>query len=507
MRVAITALAFLAFIGFTAGTASAEAPSKPTYTKDVAPIMFKKCTNCHRAGQIGPMSLLTYKEVRPWAKSIAANVASKAMPPWDADHGYGPWVGDRSMSQDEIDTIVSWVNDGAPRGNRKDMPDRPKYGKGEWTLGEPDYVIEFDSYDIPAGGPDRFYDHNYQTDLSEDKWITKVEILPGASEVLHHVILWKGDRGTGNAQGWIGAWAAGAMPMEFYEGSGRMLKKGSVIRGDMHYHPTDKSYSDATRVGFHFADGGVDKELVNLWVINAEFKIPAGAPNHEVRSQYTFAQDSHLISLLPHMHYRGKDFVYTATFPGGETQELLKVSDYDFGWQTEYRFETPVSVPKGTVIDCVAHFDNSADNLENPDPTKDITFGNESYDEMMIGFIDYVVDDGMSAIDPMMARISVLVEEHPGSVFTLKVPLDPSNGPQTTALVIPKEGDGGWYIRGVDEVIKATIKNIVWTDNDFSAIAVIPGQGEAELSGSINPAAQEVTINMMGFPLKGEIAK
>ena len=288
-------LATLAIAGVASGSAFAAAPAKPTYTKDVAPIMFENCTSCHRAGQIGPMSLLSYQEVRPWAKAIGKNVSDGAMPPWGADHGFGPWQDDRSMSQDEIDTVVNWVNNGAPRGNPKDMPAVPVYSKSEWNLGEPDYVIEFENFDVPGNGPDLFHDHVINTDLSEDKWITKVEVLPGADEVVHHVILWKGDQGGGKATGWIGAWAAGAEPMNFPEGTGRMLKKGSVIRGDMHYHPADKDFSDKTRVGFHFADGPVDKELVNLWVLNAEFKIPAGEGNHEVTSQYKFLEDSHLI--------------------------------------------------------------------------------------------------------------------------------------------------------------------------------------------------------------------
>lgn len=496
--------------GVTCGSVFADVPAKPTYAKDVAPIMFENCTDCHRAGQIGPMSLLTYQEVRPWAKSIGKNVGERVMPPWDADHGYGPWKNDRSLSQDEIDTIVNWVNNGAPRGNPKDLPVAPVYGDGEWTLGAPDYVIEFDNYDVAAGGPDQFHDYIYETDLSEDKWITKVEILPGASEVVHHVILWKGDRNGGNPTGWIGAWAAGATPMEFHEGSGRMLKKGAVIRGDFHYHPTEEAYSDTTRVGFHFAKGKVEKELVNLWVMNSEFAIPPGASDHEVISRYTFVEDSHVISLTPHMHYRGKDFVFTATYPDGTQRELLKVSKYDFNWQTEYRFESPEPMPKGTRIECVAHFDNSAGNEANPDPTKILYFGPESYDEMMIGFIDYIVDEGVSPsikVDPIAQKIENLIDIHPGDVYSLKVPLDPTKGPQLTVLLLPKEGDGGWYVPIGNFAARTLVKEIVWNGNEFTATAVIPGQGNMELNGSVNPPASEITVFMRGFPIKGTIER
>ncbi|HIA48315.1 MAG TPA: hypothetical protein EYN96_10210 [Candidatus Hydrogenedentes bacterium] len=505
MRVLFTAVAA---VGVTCGAAFADVPANPTYAKDVAPIMFENCTDCHRVGQIGPMSLLTYQEVRPWAKSIGKYVGDRAMPPWDADHGYGPWKDDRSLSQDEIDTIVNWVNTGAPRGNPKDLPAAPVYGESAWTLGEPDYVIEFDNYDVAAGGPDQFHDFNVQTELSEDKWITKVEILPGASEVVHHVILWKGDRGDSNPTGWIGAWAAGADPMQFHEGTGRMLQKGAVVRGDFHYHPAEESYTDKTQVGFHFSKSEVTKELVNLWVMNSEFAIPAGASNHEVKSRYTFAEDSHLISLAPHMHYRGKDFVYTATYPDGREKELLKVSDYDFNWQTAYIFENPEAMPKGTRIDCVAHFDNSEGNEANPDPTKTLYFGPESYDEMMIGFIDYIVDEGVSPsakVDPIVQKIENLLEMHPGNVYSLNVPVDPSKGPQLTALLLPKEGDGGWYVPIGSFAARALVKDIVWNGNDFTATAVLPGQGGMELKGTVNPAAGEITVIMQGLSVKGTI--
>lgn len=507
MRVVLSAITVA---GLTCASAFAEAPAKPTYTKDVAPIMYEKCTSCHRPGQIGPMSLLTYEEARPWAKSISKNVSEGAMPPWDADHGYGPWKDDRSLSQDEIDTIVNWVSTGAQRGNPTDLPTAPVYEEGEWLLGEPDYVIEFGNFDVPAGGPDQFHDHIYETDLEEDKWITQVEILPGADEVVHHVILWKGERNGGNATGWVGAWAAGADPMRFPEGTGRLLPKGAVIRGDMHYHPADEVFSDKTRIGFHFAKKPVEKELVNLWVSNTEFAIPPGAENHEVKSRHTFLEDSHLISLTPHMHYRGKNFSYTATYPDGTQKELLKVSNYDFNWQTEYRFENPEAMPKGTRIDCVAHFDNSVNNLANPDPTKTLYFGPESYDEMMIGFVDFVVDEGMRPsveVDPIVAKVENLVTEYPGDIFTLKVPVDPKKGMQTTALLLPKEGDGGWYVPMGNFAARAPITNIVWTGNDFTGTASIPGQGETELKGTVNPATEEITVIMRGFPIKGVMAK
>lgn len=485
------------------GTAAyGNAIERPTYTKDIAPIMNNNCVECHRPGQIGPMSLLSYKEVRPWAKSIGKNVGDKSMPPWDGDHGFGPFMNDTSLSEDEIQTVINWVKQGAKEGSKKDLPPTPTFSDSEWKLGEPDYIVTFDPFDVPAGGSDLFHDFFVTVDIPEDKWISKVEVLPGSSEVVHHVILWQGNTNPNATEGWIGAWAAGAIPMEFPEGTGRLLKKEAVIRGDMHYHPTDRAITDQTRLGFHFADAkDIEKELINLWVINATFEIPAGAPNHEVRSSFTFPQDSHISSLTPHMHYRGKDFKYTLTYPNGESKDLLKVSDYDFAWQTEYKFEEHIAVPKGSRIDCVAHYDNSEGNLDNPDPTKNIFFGVESYDEMMIGFIDYYVDEGMRPkpvkfTSPLDAKMGELTTNYPGEIYTIRIPVTPGQPPQQSALYIPKEGEGGWFVELGSNVVRARIFDITWIGSQFEATVFIPGQGNMSMKGSLDDAAGVLSLTM-----------
>ena len=497
-----------------AAPAMANSVAKPTYTKDVAPILNENCVNCHRPGQIGPMSLLSYKETRPWAKAIAKNVAEKTMPPWHADEGIGHFSNIRSLEQDQIDTIVNWVEQGAKQGNKKDLPEVPTFNEDGWSLGEPDYIIEFDAYNVPGNGPDLFHDHFVTTDLDEDKWITKVEVIPGSTEVLHHVILWQGDGGA--ATGWVGAWAAGGEPFQFPAKTGRELKKGAVIRGDMHYHPSDEDHIDSTKVGFHFADtNDIEKELINLWVMNVEFSIPAGDGNHEVRSTFAFPQDSVITSLTPHMHYRGKDFDFTAVYPDGTSEKLLQVSKYDFNWQTTYELTEQLHVPKGTRIDCVAHFDNSTDNLDNPDPTKNIQFGPESYDEMMIGFIDYYVKEGVrppAKTSPITPRLTELKSKYPGEVFRVMVPLNPAEGPTLTAMHLPKAGDGGWHVPMGAIAVKAPIHDIVWSDNDFEAILSIPGQGDSTLQGSLDAAAGLIKIKMTqgdgpALPLVGILAK
>ena len=276
--------------------------------------------------------------------------------------------------------------------------------------------------------------------------------------------------------------------MIFPSGTGRLIKKGSTLIADMHYHPTDEPTTDQTKIGLHFYDNEPDKELVNLWVQNSSFKIPAGAENHEVRSSFTFEQDSVVHALLPHMHYRGKDFTYTARYPDGREEILLQVNDYDFNWQTVYRLAEPLDMPKGSKINCIAHFDNSADNLDNPDPTRDVTFGNESFDEMMIGFVDYTVKDGlrpMDADDQIARHLAELSAEYPASTF--EVVVKQGDFTMRTALYLSKEGAGTWYVPVNGVVYKATLSSIQWTDGTFEAKMVAPF-GSFVVKGSGGPA-------------------
>lgn len=494
------------------GSASARADDSnlaaPTFHKDIAPILNANCVSCHRPGQIGPMSFTSFEETRPWAKSIRKVVASREMPPWDADPGFGPWSNERSLDEAEIAMLVRWSESGALMGDPADATPVPEFNDDGWILGEPDVVLAFPEVAVPGGGPDRFHDLKIQTDFGEDKWLKAIEVMPGNREVVHHVILWQNELGAGGGgQGWLGAWAAGARPLDFPEGTARLLKAGAPIIGDMHYHPTQDDATDITKIGLWFAEAeDIEKELINLWIINLEFNIPAGDPNYEAKSSSTFAQDSHLISLAPHMHYRGKDFSYVATYPDGTSEELLKVSDYDFNWQTSYLFEEPKAMPKGTRIDCVAHWDNSADNPSNPDPTKDISFGPESYDEMMIGFADYVVDEGMRPTvevpDPIIAKIEELKTLYPGDIYALKIPGGPGGQWRDSAIYLPREGDGGWYISLGTFVGRAPIREIIWTGDSVVARALIPGQDVMIIKGKLDAA--NGTLGMVLGPEGGE---
>jgi len=495
---AIAGIALAATVGLQSG-ATAE---QLTYTKDVAPIINENCVTCHRPGQAGPMSLMSYKEVRPWAKSIRKQVSDKKMPPWHATESKVALANDRSLTDEQINTIVNWIDSGVTRGKRADLPVMPEFSDGEWQLGEPDFVAVLPEVEVPGGGPDVFKDLGGKVNLKEDRWLTKMEILPSNTSVAHHVIAFQ-VRGF-NADpigGWLGAWASGTDPMVFPEGTGRIMKKGHSIIGNMHYHPTEKDEKDQTRIGLHFAkdESKIEKELTNLWVMNSSFLIPAGDPNHEVRATKTFNQSGNIMAFQPHMHYRGKDIKYIANYPDGSSETLLSVDNYDFSWQTDYSLAEPIHIPKGTTVDIIAHFDNSADNEFNPDPTRNVTFGNESYDEMMIGFMDFIVDEGVRPMsrqdynDQVAAETSAMHPEDTYSVYFR----DPE---RSTVVYLPRNGEGAFVFLGVNrQQLKCAVNDLAWNGDNFTATLDYGELTTAPFTGSIDPATGRIT-SMLVFP-------
>jgi len=381
--------------------AAAPAAKSVTFTRDVAPIIYNRCAECHRQGQSAPMSLLTYEQARPWAASIREKVSARVMPPWLAGPGSMHFVNDRSLSQKEIDTVVAWADAGAPKGDDRALPPMPKFADG-WTLGQPDVVLKIgEDVPVPAEGVIPYKYFTIPTNFTEDKWIHASEIHAGNPGVVHHIIAfilepgqtW-GQRGGGGRGGFnkLSGFAPGEQPKVFPPGTAKLVKAGSSLVFQMHYTPNGKAGTDRSYVGLHFAKEPVLRKTMTGTAINAGFVIPAGEGNHEVRSTWTAPEDVRLVDLMPHMHVRGKDFLYTAVFPDGRRQVLLNVPKYDFNWQLLYRFGEPVQLPKGTRIECVAHFDNSTANKFNPDATKDVRWGDQTWEEMMIGWFDYVVE-------------------------------------------------------------------------------------------------------------------
>jgi mono/diheme cytochrome c family protein len=370
----------------------------PTFAKDVAPILYAKCVECHRPTMFAPMSLVQYDEARPWAKSIRNRVASRTMPPWGADPAHGEFKNDPRLSDKEIATILAWVDGGAPKGDDKDLPKVPEFAEG-WTIGKPDAVFEMsEPFQIPASGTIEYQYIRIPTNITEDKWLAAIEIKPQARAHVHHVIAYTQPAGTPlNEAGALGPGNIGGVTPNkpgviFDPGVGRMLTANSDIILQMHYTTNGEAAVDKTVVGMRFLKEPPSKLQRGGSVIQPRFVIPAGAPAHEVRGSRVLQDDTIITSFTPHMHMRGKDMTYVAKYPDGRTETLLSVPKYDFNWQITYQLKEAKRMPKGTEIEVIAHYDNSPQNKFNPDPTKDVRWGDQTWEEMMIGFWGTVVD-------------------------------------------------------------------------------------------------------------------
>jgi hypothetical protein len=401
-----------------ATTVIAAPKPSPTFSKDVAPILQARCQGCHRPGEAAPMPLLSYQEARPWAKSIKEAVVLKRMPPWFADTSVGHFRNDRSLSQDEINTLVSWVDAGAPEGDKKDLPPAKQFVEG-WNIGVPDLVLEMPSnFDVPASGTVEYQYVILPYQFTEDRWVQMAEVRPGARSVVHHVIAyirepgskWERDRQPGivflpekNEKGnrpsiggdMLAGFAPGVPPTVIQPGQGRLIKAGSDVVFQLHYTANGKPNQDKTKVGIVFCKDAPKERVMSIGAVNGKFTIPAGDPNYRVDSEFELGTDVKMTAMLPHMHLRGKDFEYRLIFPTGETQTVLRVPRYDFNWQLWYEPKENILLPKGTKVACTAHYDNSANNPANPDPTKNVKWGDQSWEEMMVGFFDVVFDAKM----------------------------------------------------------------------------------------------------------------
>jgi len=401
-RLNIAGLALAMISSFVAVGWASNRPAVRTvsFTKDVAPIFYARCADCHRPGEVAPMSLLTYAEARPWARAIKEKVVSRVMPPWLADPAYGHFENDRRLTDKEIETISAWVDGGAAKGNDSDLPPLPKFEPG-WTLGKPDVIIPLESeVDVPAEGVVPYKYFSVPTNFKEDKWVQAAEIRPSNRKVVHHIIVFvqepgqksEGEAAVRSGQGFkLAGFAPGEQPKVFPAGTAKLVKAGSKLNFQMHYTPNGAASKDRSYIGLYFAKSPIGKKVLTGTATNAKFVIPAGDGNYEVRSSWTAPEDVRIVDLMPHMHLRGKDFTYTAVYPDGRSEVVLQVPKYDFNWQLLYRFKQPLLLPKGSRLDCVAHFDNSTRNKFNPDPTKEVRWGPQTWEEMMIGWFDYVL--------------------------------------------------------------------------------------------------------------------
>jgi hypothetical protein len=403
------------------GTILAQTSPPATFTGGVAAILQERCQMCHRPGEAAPFSLLTYREARPWAKAIKAAVLTRKMPPWFADPHFGKFSNDSSLKQSEIDTIVRWVDAGAPEGNPKDAP-RPRQFANGWAIPKPDAVIELPTpFEIPARGTIEYQHILIPAPFKTDQWVQFAEARPTDRSHVHHIIAFirepgskwlkdakpgipfvpnkeEEDKNTDTSElpsDFLVGYAPGQPPEQFTPGQAKLIRAGSDIVIQVHYTTDGKPGSDRSRIGLVFAKEPPSKRVFTLSATNGKFKIPAGAPNHRVDAEFELGSTVTLYGLHPHMHGRGKDFEYRVKFPNGEKRTLLRVPNYRATWQLWYDLTEPIVLPKGTIIECTAHFDNSPNNPLNPDPTKDVMWGDQSWEEMMVGFFNVVFDAKM----------------------------------------------------------------------------------------------------------------
>jgi len=394
---------------------SAQLPYAPrvTFSKDVAPLLQKHCQTCHRPGEAAPFPLLTYQQARPWAKAMKEAVLLKKMPPWYAASDYGKFSNNRSLSQTDVDTLVAWADGGVPEGDAKDLPPEPAYVQ-RWSIPKPDVVFEFPQpFQIPASGTIEYQKVIVPSGFTEDKWVQFAEARPDDRAHVHHMILYVRQPGSpwlkneppgvffvapkvtddstdtsALPSDFLVGYAPGQPPEILQPGQGKLVKAGSDLVMEIHYTTNGKAGTDRSRFGLVFANQRPQTRVLTLSATNGKFKIPPGDPNYRVDAEFEVGATVTLASLHPHMHGRGKDFEYRIVYPTGETQTILRVPHYNWHWQLWYNLAAPMVLPKRTRIECTAHFDNSPNNPDNADPGKEVTWGDQSWDEMMVGFFN-----------------------------------------------------------------------------------------------------------------------
>jgi peroxiredoxin len=381
----------------------AKEKSDVTYSKHVAPILQKRCESCHRPEQVAPFSLLSYDDAVKHGRQMKEVTQQRRMPPWHADSRFGHFANDRRLTRDEITTIGEWVDAGMPKGDAKDLPTPLKWASG-WKHGKPDLVLQMpQEFEVPATGVVPYKNWIIETNFKEDRWVQSAECRPGASGVVHHVVAYvmkPGQTGPVSSDGMISilvGWAPGDLGLVLPEGTALRVPKGARIRLEMHYTPNGTKTKDRSSVGITFAKKAPRNELFLGEFANMTIAVEPNAPHYKAESTMRLPADARLISLTPHMHWRGKHYYYEAIYPDGKKKTLLSVPRWDFNWQSAYRFAEPVKLPKGTKLHAVAHWDNSKNNPLNPDPTKKIKFGLQSWEEMMVGFATYVWEDPKTA--------------------------------------------------------------------------------------------------------------
>ena len=393
-------------------TRSAAAESV-TFNRDIAPIIFRNCSSCHRPGEVAPFPLLNFEDARKRAKTIAKVVADRYMPPWKADPDVGVFHDVRRLSDEQIRLVQSWAAMGAPEGRAEDLPVAPKF-TSEWMLGEPDLVLQpTEAYTVEAEGRDVYRAFVLPSGLREDRYVSAVDFRPGNRAVVHHVIAYLDVSGrarkldaasagpgftTGGGPGFLGAewlegWAPGKTARYLPERHGKLIPAGADVVLQVHYHKTGKVERDQTRLGLYFAKGEVDHRVHVSSVRTRGLQIPAGEANYLVQGSMPVPADARVLEIFPHMHLLGREMTVTATLPDGRKVGMVRIPDWDFNWQIGYGYVQPLELPRGSRIELEARFDNSAQNPRNPNqPPKLVRWGEQTTDEMCIAFLSYTTD-------------------------------------------------------------------------------------------------------------------
>lgn len=385
-------------VGCLISRPTAHSAAAPTYARDIARVMQNKCQSCHRPNGAAPFSLLGHADAFGRRAAIKEAIGTGRMPPWHADGRHGRFANDRSLNHRERTLLNAWIDGGAPLGNPDELPP-PREFPDQWTIGVPDLVFKMPRLaHVPAAGvlPYRYF--RSPTNLKEDVWVRGAEALPGNRKVVHHLIVFVDDSPGHDfdpqallRRGFLVGYAPGDLPMSLPEGTAKRIPAGSHLVWQVHYTPTGSPQTDLSQVGLILHKGPTPPRQVATTraIMNQNLSIPPGVKDHRHEAVFRFGKDAMLLSLSPHMHLRGKDFLMEAIYPNLQRETLLFVPRYDFNWQTNYRLARPLMMPEGTTIRCVAHFDNSAGNPSNPDPTTRVTWGDQNTDEMAIGWIDY----------------------------------------------------------------------------------------------------------------------
>ena len=397
----------------------ANAANAPSFYRDVLPILQAHCQTCHREGEIAPMPFGTYAQVRPWAAAIREATRLKNMPPWFADPGHGQFLNDPSLTPDQIATLSAWADAHAPAGDAKDAPTPPNWTQG-WNIEKPDVVLQMPAaFRIPATGDIEYQYIIIPAHFKEDRWVRMSEIRPSNRSVVHHAVAYVREPGSKWLRGapvnvpftagdlsdsrqrrdamftladLLLVYAPGSLPDQWPEDYAKFVPAGSDIVLQMHYTAHGKATEDRTSIGLVFAKRRPLKRVITVQLTNDRFVIPPGDPDHRVAVRGTLPNDALLLSFFPHMHLRGKTFEYDMVEPGGKLQTLLRVPHYNFFWQLSYRLTQPLPLKAGTVLQAVATYDNSRNNPHNPDPDSAVSWGEQTSEEMMVGFFDVAVD-------------------------------------------------------------------------------------------------------------------